>query len=189
MSENAKIILPPKRRSTVVRVSNLFVLLGPSAAGKTSVMEYITEKHKDVRFVPSYTTRTLRPGEVEGRHYRHISRAAFEEMLAKGQMKISTRINGAMYGTPLQDVLYALKHSKRVMLILDPNGAEQVERLNLAPVTIFLLPPNLEELGNRMLMLGRENIEERLLDNEDIMKKAFKNHSLRWCSDIERLSS
>lgn len=137
------------------------VLSAPSGAGKSSVSRALLERETELRLSVSATTRAPRPGEQEGVHYFFRSQAEFEAMEAAGQMLESAHVFGRRYGTPRASVEQALAAGRDVMFDIDWQGHRLLRQaLPGDVVSVFLLPPSLEELERRLHGRGQDSAEE-----------------------------
>ena len=143
----------------------LFVLCGPSGVGKGTVCNALLEKNPNIKLSISATSRDKRKGEVEGVNYYFVERMRFEDMIANGEFLEHAEVYGNLYGTPKIHVVEELNKGRDVILEIDPQGAMQVKDKFKDGVFIFILPPSLSELRNRIVSRGRESmdiIESRL---------------------------
>ena len=143
----------------------LIVISGPSGAGKSSVVFRAIEGRQDMCFSTSATTRSPRPGEVDGREYFFVSRERFLELVEQDQMLEHAEYVGNFYGTPRAYVEQKLAEGMNVVLDIEIQGARQVREKMPEAVLIFIIPPSLEELRNRLVKRGTdtpEAIEGRL---------------------------
>ena len=138
---------------------SLFVVVAPSGAGKTSLVKALLERQAGVRLSVSFTTRTPRPGEVDGRDYHFVEQAAFERMIAEGDFLEHANVYGNYYGTSRRWIEKELQGSHDVLLEIDWQGARQVRRLFPGMVGIFILPPSLAELRRRLEGRGKDSVE------------------------------
>ena len=151
-----------QRDGSPSRTSRLVVLAGPTAVGKGTVSSYIREHVPDVQLSVSATTRTPRPGEVDGKHYFFVSDAEFDRMIAAGELlEWAVVHNSYRYGTPRPPVDAALAAGKRVLLEIDLQGARAVRIAMPEAVLVFLLPPSWEELVRRLIGRGTEDAAEQ----------------------------
>jgi len=145
----------------------LFVVTAPSGAGKSSLIAAALKDAPEVRLSVSFTTRAPRAGEVNGREYHFIDLPGFEAMAARGEFLESAEVHGNRYGTSQKTIDAALARGEDILLEIDWQGAAQVRRLYPECVTIFVLPPSIEELGRRM--------RARALDSEAVIAQRLAN--------------
>ncbi len=144
------------------RTARLLVLAGPTAVGKGTVSAAVRERHPGVWLSISATTRLPRPGEVDGVHYRFVSEAAFDELVAAGELLEWAVVHGRhRYGTPRGPVADALRAGRPAMLEIDLQGARQVRRTMPEALFVFLKPPSWDELVRRLVGRGTESGAER----------------------------
>lgn len=144
---------------------NLFVVVAPSGAGKTSLVNELLGREPNIRLSISYTTRPPREGEAHGREYHFVSREAFEKMIASGDFLEHANVYGNYYGTSRRWIEQELEGDNDVLLEIDWQGARQVRALFPAMVGIFILPPSLAELRRRLEARGKdapESIAKRM---------------------------
>ena len=142
-----------------MKKGKLFVLSGASGVGKSTVLSRVMTARDDLRFSVSATTRAPRPGEVDGQSYYFISKAQFEEMIAKDQFLEYDAHMDNYYGTPEGQLEEKLALGS-VILDIEPNGAFNVRREKADAVLIFIAPPSLEELENRLRGRGDTSEEQ-----------------------------
>lgn len=135
----------------------LFVLSGPSGVGKNTVLDELFKGFNGVSYSVSATTRERRQGEVEGEDYFFISEAEFKEIEANDGFIESAVVHGHYYGTPKKFVDQKLEEGEDIILEIDTQGAKQVREKYPEAVYIFLVPPSLEELENRLDKRGSES--------------------------------
>jgi guanylate kinase len=138
---------------------NLFVVVAPSGAGKTSLVAALLEREKKIRLSISYTTRKPRQGEEHARDYHFVDTAAFEKMIAAGDFLEHANVYGNYYGTSRVWIERELAGDQDVLLEIDWQGARQVRRLFPQMVGIFILPPSLAELQRRLEGRGKDSAE------------------------------
>ncbi|GAA0299156.1 guanylate kinase [Gracilibacillus halotolerans] len=134
----------------------LFVLSGPSGVGKGTVRKSLFEKDTNLKYSISMTTRAMRQGEEEGVDYFFRSKDEFETMIEEGRMLEYAQYVGNYYGTPKQYVEEMIELGHDVFLEIEVQGALQVKENYPQGVFIFLIPPSLEELKNRIIDRGTE---------------------------------
>ncbi|MEV7694390.1 guanylate kinase [Microbacterium sp. NPDC089189] len=142
--------------------SRLLVLAGPTAVGKGTVAAHIQEHHPEILLSVSATTRTPRPGEVDGTHYFFVDDAGFDALIERGELlEWATVHNTHRYGTPRGPIEAALAEGRTVLLEIDLQGARQVREAAPDATLVFLLPPSWDELVDRLVGRGTEDEEER----------------------------
>lgn len=142
--------------------SRLLVLAGPTAVGKGTVSARIRETHPEILLSVSATTRSPRPGEIDGVHYFFVDDAEFDRMIAAGELLEHAVVhNRHRYGTPRRPVDEALAAGRTVLLEIDLQGARQVRDAEPSATLVFLLPPTWDELVSRLVGRGTEDSEER----------------------------
>lgn len=142
--------------------SRLLVLAGPTAVGKGTVAQYIKQHHPEILLSVSATTRSPRPGEVDGEHYYFVGDAEFDRLVAAGELlEYATVHNRHRYGTPKAPIERALADGRTVLLEIDLQGARQVRAAAPDATLVFLLPPSWDELVDRLVGRGTEDAEER----------------------------
>ena len=157
-----------------VKEGLLIVLSSPSGGGKTTACEQLMAADPNVARSVSCTTRPPRAGEVDGKHYYFLMREEFEKRLARDEFLEHAQVHGQYYGTLRTTVEDLLAAGRDVILTIDVQGAAQVRklatgdaRLSRALVTVFLMPPSLELLEQRLRKRGTdtdENITRRLTE-------------------------
>lgn len=143
----------------------LYTVSAPSGAGKTSLVAALVKSNPEVCVSVSHTTRPMRPGEKNGVNYHFVDRATFEEMLEQGAFLEHARVFNNLYGTSQQWVVDTLKQGMDVILEIDWQGAAQVRRLLPETVSLFILPPSLASLRQRLTGRGQDDasvIEARM---------------------------
>ncbi|WP_186577523.1 guanylate kinase [Aquibacillus kalidii] len=144
----------------------LFILSGPSGVGKGTVRKALFEKDTELKYSISMTTRQMRQGEQEGIDYFYRSKDEFESMIENNQLLEFAQYVGNYYGTPRDYVEETLESGKDVFLEIEVQGALQVKKNFPEGVFIFLFPPSLDELKNRIVNRGTETeelVKNRLL--------------------------
>ncbi|WP_293801033.1 guanylate kinase [uncultured Bosea sp.] len=153
--------LHPARRGLML------ILSSPSGAGKTTLTRNLkSENNLDLSI--SVTTRTKRPSEIEGVHYRFIDRAAFDVMRQHNDLLEWAEVHGNGYGTPRKEVEASLAAGRDVLFDIDWQGTQQiVKKARADVVTIFILPPSMAELRSRLI--------RRAEDAEEVIVKRLAN--------------
>ncbi len=142
-----------------MRKGKLFVISGPSAAGKGAICKGLLEDER-IWLSVSLTTRKPRNGEIEGVHYYFVSEEEFEREMANGNLLENAEIYGNRYGTPKHKALEHMESGDDVILEIEMQGALQVKNNYPDAVLIFILPPSLKELRKRIEMRGTESEEQ-----------------------------
>jgi guanylate kinase len=135
---------------------SLFVVVAPSGAGKTSLVNELLRRDGRIRLSISYTTRAPREGEAHGREYHFVDRARFEAMIASGDFLEHANVYGNYYGTSKRWIETELAGDNDVLLEIDWQGARQVRSLFPEMVGIFVLPPSISELRRRLEARGKD---------------------------------
>lgn len=157
----------------------LFILSGPSGVGKGTVRKRLFEEQTDLQYSISMTTRNMRPGEVEGVDYFYRSKEEFEQMITDNELLEYAKYVNNYYGTPRAFVEETLAKGKDVFLEIEVQGALQVKNNFPQGVFIFLFPPSLDELKNRIVSRGTET--EELVINR--LKEARKEIEMMHAYD------
>ncbi|MFA5449432.1 MAG: guanylate kinase [Clostridia bacterium] len=141
----------------------LFVLSGPSGAGKGTVLQEVLTRLDNIAVSVSVTTRAPRAGEIDGLHYHFRTHNEFAQMIENGEfLEYVTKFKNR-YGTPKSQVEQLLASGKDVILEIETNGATQVRKVFPRAVLIFVTPTNPDELGKRLDKRGSETAESKAL--------------------------
>ncbi|MBE9198406.1 MULTISPECIES: guanylate kinase [unclassified Nodularia (in: cyanobacteria)] len=144
----------------------LIVLTGPSGVGKGTLMQELLKRHPELYYSVSVTTRSPRPGEINGENYYFISRSKFEQLVAEGEFLEWAEFAGNYYGTPREAVLNQVRSGKLVVLEIELEGARQIRASFPSALSIFILPPSLNELESR--------IRGRAQDSEEAIARRLR---------------
>lgn len=153
----------------------LIVLTGPSGVGKGTLMQELLKRHPELYYSVSVTTRSPRPGEINGENYYFISRSKFEQLLAQGEFLEWAEFAGNYYGTPREAVLNQVQSGKLVVLEIELEGARQIRAEFPNALSIFVLPPSMNELESRIrgrAQDSEEAIARRLCRAEEEIQAA-----------------
>jgi len=153
------------------RQGQLFVVSGPSGAGKTSLIEKFLKKDKVSTFSISYTTRQKRGNEIDGKDYYFIDTETFQKMIEEGQFLEWENVHGYLYGTPLKGVRETLKNGTDIILDIDVKGALNVKKKCSEACLVFVEPPSKEELIKRLSLRGEKEIALRMQKVKEELEK------------------
>ena len=137
----------------------LFVISGPSGVGKDAVLDGLRKQGGSVHFAVTATTRRKRRGETHGRDYHFVSRSDFEEMMAKDELLEWANVYGNSYGVPKRDVQDAWARGLDVVVKVDVQGAATIKRALPKAVFIFVAPPSMAELEERLRQRKTESLD------------------------------
>jgi guanylate kinase len=141
----------------------LFVVSAPSGAGKTSLCRAVTDSIENLTHSVSYTTRKPRPGEIDGRDYFFVSQERFQEMLHAGDFAEWAEVHSNLYGTSRRVLDDMVSKGLDIILDIDTQGAKQIKTKFDSAVFVFILPPALDIL--------EERLKNRKSDHEDEIRK------------------
>jgi guanylate kinase len=140
-------------------MSTVFIISAPSGSGKSTLVSRLLETVPDLMFSVSYTTRTPRGAEIDGRGYHFVAREEFERMLARNEFLEWAQVFGNYYGTHRCILEEARKHGKDLVLDIDVQGARQLRKTIPEAVTVFVLAPSREVLEQRLRSRGEDREE------------------------------
>jgi guanylate kinase len=140
-------------------LGNLYIISAPSGAGKTSLVAKLIDHDLLIRVSVSTTTRPMRPGEQHGVNYFFVSEAEFESKIAAGEFLEHAKVFNNYYGTSKTSVIQQLNAGQDVILEIDWQGAQQVRQIFPEAVSIFIMPPSLDELDRRLNGRGSDSAE------------------------------
>ena len=150
-----------------VRKGMLLVISGPSGTGKGTLIERLMKEDPTLVFSVSATTRAPRPGEIDGVHYHFVTNERYDQLVAENAFVEYANVHGNRYGTLRSEVYERLERGENVVLDIDVQGALNVIASEKEKVSIFILPPSMQELRARLTGRGTETEEavERRLHN------------------------
>jgi guanylate kinase len=154
---------------------SLFIVCAPSGAGKSSLVNAMLKEVPDIALSVSYTTRSPRPGELDGREYHFVDRAVFGAMQSRGEFLESAEVHGNFYATSQAWISARRAEGIDIILEIDWQGAQQVRRIFPEAIGIFILAPSLTELERRVRARGgdsEEAIKRRMAAASDEMSHA-----------------
>ena len=156
---------------------NVFVVSAASGTGKTSLTAALAAVNDNVQVAISHTTRKPREGEINGVHYHFVDTATFEQMIGDGAFIEHAFVHGNYYGTSVAEVEKIRNQGSDVVLEIDVQGAEQVRRQMPDAVSVFILPPTMDALRQRLLARGTED-EAQLALRLQNARQEFEQASL-----------
>jgi len=160
--------------------AGLFIVSAPSGAGKSTLCQAARQRFPELVYSVSSTTRPPRAGETHGVDYFFLSRAEFEENIRQGRLAEWAMVHGHYYGTSADFISRHRKAGRPVLLDIDVAGMQQIMEKFPEAVTIFIMPPSLEELGRRLEKRGtddRQSMEKRLQNaKQEMAKKGLYRH-------------
>lgn len=148
-------------------MANLFIIAAPSGCGKTSLVKALIEKVDNLCVSVSHTTRAARPGEIDGKNYFFVSKETFDEISNNDGFIESAQVFDNYYGSAKQTVKDLLQQGQDVILEIDWQGAQQVKKSFKDAIGIFILPPSISALKERLTDRGQDDqsiIDRRMQD-------------------------
>ena len=136
---------------------NVFVVVAPSGAGKSSLVNALLAQNPRLCLSVSATTRAPRSGETDGKDYRFVSQDQFVAMQQNNQLLEWAEVHGNFYGTPRDQIEQAIHQGRDILLEIDWQGARQVKRLFAQTIGIFILPPSIQTLEQRLQQRGQDS--------------------------------
>lgn len=170
------------------RTGTMLLISGPSGCGKSTICKRLLEDD-DVVFSVSATTRTPRPGEVDGVHYHFLSPETFRQRISEGAFIEHAEVHGNMYGTLKAPMEEAIEAGKVYIVEIDVQGALQLKALQVEGVYVFVAPPDFEVLRQRLSGRGTETpevLERRLKKAEDEYRERIKYDHIVVNDDLDR---
>lgn len=150
----------PANLPTVGRRGLMLVLSSPSGAGKTTIGRLLLERDKDITLSVSATTRSPRPGEVDGKDYQFMTVDRYKELVKAGEFLEHAKVFDNYYGTPRAPVEAQLGRGKDMLFDIDWQGAQQLaQNARSDLVSVFILPPSVEELRRRLTDRGSDSAQ------------------------------
>ncbi len=151
----------------MTRKGNLYIVSAPSGTGKTTLCRIIMDRFSSLSYSVSHTTRLPRDGEVDGTDYYFVSKDEFKTMVNQDWLAEWAEVHGNYYGTSVSYLNECLSRGEDILLDIDVKGAKQIVNKYPAAVTIFIMPPTMEAL--------KERLENRGTDTAEVIEKRLKN--------------
>lgn len=161
-----------------MRKGFLVIISAPSGAGKSSVCRALRKRDRSLRYSVSCSTRTPRPGEVDGKHYHFLTRSEFKRRERRGEFLETALVHGNLYGTPRSFIESETLKGRVILLDIDVQGAEAIRKrrsgTGIDSVTVFILPPSWKTLEKRLRLRrdSSDSIKTRLANARGELKKA-----------------
>jgi guanylate kinase len=137
----------------------VFIISAPSGAGKTTLVKEVIRQLPDLQFSVSFTTRLPRPNEKDGEDYHFVSHSVFQKMVEKNKFLEWAEVLGNRYGTPRPDLKKLESQGMDLVLDIDSQGAKKVKNKIGQPVLVYVLPPSLKVLRERLINRGMDSLE------------------------------
>jgi guanylate kinase len=170
----------------------LYVVSSPSGGGKGTLIRRMLDVVGDLSYSVSFTTRAPRNGEVNGREYFFVDRNRFQEMVQAGDFLEWANVHGNLYGTAKDQVANETSAGHDIVLEVDVQGADSVRKLGLDSVSIFILPPSLDTLRQRLIARGADTpaeLEVRLHNAPDELQQYKDFDYVIFNDEIDRASA
>jgi guanylate kinase len=141
---------------------NVYVVVAPSGVGKTTLNnKLLADFPNQIEISVSYTSRSRRPNEVDGSDYHFVTKERFEELVKNHEMLEWAIVHGNLYGTPREEINRISRTGKKILLEIDYQGWKQAKNIISDSTSIFILPPSLEEMWQRLESRGTDSLEVR----------------------------
>ncbi len=173
----------------LAKKGKLFVITAPSGTGKTAIIDIIRKKVEGIGYSVSHTTRPPRRGEVDGVHYCFVARENFEKMIEAHEFVEWAIVYDHLYGTPVSSVESTLSSGKDLLLDLDIQGAQEIKKQFPEATLIFILPPSLKVLHERLKRRSAQddtNIALRMEKAVEEIRKCRDYHFLIVNDDLKK---
>ena len=171
-----------------MRKGTLVIISAPSGTGKSTICRKLLGKRKDLRYSISCTTRLPRPGEKHGKHYFFLEKEEFKRKIARNEFLEWAVVHDNYYGTPRQFIDSSVKEGYHILLAIDVQGALAIRRKSPDSTLVFVAPPSLETLKERMANRRDDShsIAKRMANSKDELSAAKKYDYLVVNDDLEK---
>lgn len=178
-------------------MNKMVILIGPSGVGKSSFLEKALKDFSQLRDTVTYTTRPMRQGESEGNPYHFVGSEKFRELIRQNFFVEHAEVHGNLYGTPLYQLEEAWNKGEVIIMDVDVQGAKTFQRLYPQALTIFILPPSIDALRQRIIKRGGKapsdldlrlkNAELELAQAETFMHRLINDDFSLAYAELKRL--
>lgn len=172
-----------KNKNQSSKHGHIFIVSAPSGSGKTTLCRALLDHIPDLHYSVSFTTRPQRKGEIDGIDYYFVSKEEFEQGIKQGKWAEFAQVHGNYYGTSAKNLNEGICFGNDILLDIDVQGAEQVLKRYPESVTIFILPPSIDTLRQRLEKRGTDSkdvIKRRLIDaQKELARKDLYHHIIK----------
>jgi guanylate kinase len=144
----------------IKKMGSLIIISGPSGVGKDTICKEVLDRNNNLVLSVSMTSREMRNGEVEGKDYYFVSRDEFEKRVKNNEFLEHATVHGEYYGTPKKEVIERLEKGIDVILTIDIQGALNIKEMYKDGIFIFIMPPDMKTLRDRLINRKTESIEK-----------------------------
>lgn len=169
--------------------TKLLLIIGPTAVGKSSIIEKALEDFPQLVDLITYTTRPMRAGEFEGNPYHFVSDEKFRELMAQDFFLETANVHGRLYGTPKDQVDKATREGKCVIADIDVQGSKKLLTIYPEAETVFLMPPSIDALRERFIKRGVTSPEDLAKRLESAQKEISQAQDFKHVIINDRLDS
>lgn len=145
------------------KLSSIIIVAAPSGTGKTTLTRRLVKESPDLSFSISMTTRPMRKGEIDGKHYWYVDKKTFMQHVQNNEMVEWANVFGNLYGTSKKEIQRIQNKGQRTLLEIDVQGAASIRKIYKDACSIFIIPPSVESLWNRLKERGTDPLETRWL--------------------------